>query len=880
MDNSFNFRHIYPNMRYFMGSGRFFYGKYKAMQSRFQTRHTDSKIIPDSYHVCNTTTIDSDLTLHLLEGNLPQDINGNLYICQCLGTPGAFMVGDTNLIKMNFDQERVTLKNRFMWNPVAIARLALQKTKYRFDYFGLMFLSPGLGMFSYTEGMYLLPDGRLGITSDVDRPWIVDRENLRVETALGKKDEWIPMMSGDAGDAMGKLFSGYSNSHVIYTDTETNELFLASHQAEQSDGSHQCQLMKWDGFHDLKKWTVMAEDGTQVRIMQSIHELVFTRDYIILADTAFVAGLEMLTPWKCAPLPNKVTVAYIIDRRNLSEDTDTVTAKRIEVGEACIHLIPEYENPDDVISLYMLHTPATNTAEIIKDYDRDMYGKLFSKHIVGYGTLPVLDLSSIGKHTIDMKSCKVTNTKYLTDEKYCFGPYMYTYMGRQTRKFQDQDLFVMSKGFSKDMLPKRIYEAYKDVENRRLSAEKMFDGKGLQHNNAISRIKKDEFEIVDGYVFPDKIYLYTISCLESNDNNHAGYVIAGIAHDIPENNLSSGHEYWIFKADELAKGPVCKLGNKELNNSILFHTVYISDTLEEKLNQIKPTYQIPMQEDYPRDGLHLWEDDISNTFDELIYPYYDKAVIEKREHAEKKLRELTKNRIPSPYGKEHLIEEVNIADAPTHAKKMIDEANRMFQTTGWKFESNRNGVLVESKAVSGVFESANVFVTRASGMIQAEASKFFQFMVSPKGYAIIDPVSDPDDHEKAPLEVYQWKEGCRLEAALASTNIPGLPPTDFVVLNAIDPEEMIFASKSILHDSMPGGSRYSGMDKPENGHERAINTFVIKIEPIDSQTCRVLCINYADMCGKTSAGINNFINKKAFFPPLYKRMHKALNDMK
>ena len=47
---------------------------------------------------------------------------------------------------------------------------------YRFDYFGLMYLSPGLGMFSYTEGMYLLPDGRIAVTSDVDRPWVIERE--------------------------------------------------------------------------------------------------------------------------------------------------------------------------------------------------------------------------------------------------------------------------------------------------------------------------------------------------------------------------------------------------------------------------------------------------------------------------------------------------------------------------------------------------------------------------------------------------------------------------------------------------------------------------------------------------------------------------------
>ena len=39
---------------------------------------------------------------------------------------------------------------------------------------------------------------------------------------------------------------------------------------------------------------------------------------------------------------------------------------------------------------------------------------------------------------------------------------------------------------------------------------------------------------------------------------------------------SSGHEYWLFAADALAQGPICKLGHPDLSNSTLFHTVYHS----------------------------------------------------------------------------------------------------------------------------------------------------------------------------------------------------------------------------------------------------------------------------------------------------------------
>ena len=152
---------------------------------------------------------------------------------------------------------------------------------------------------------------------------------------------------------MGNLFAGYSNSHVVYSDHQTGEVFLVNYQYKQPGGEHPVMLIRWDGNSDFERWLVLGEDGEEIEIKQSIHELIFTRDYILLADTAFVAGTEMLTPWVSAPLPSDKTVVHIVDRRELESDSKTVTARRVEVDEACIHLIAEYDNPDDKITVYM-----------------------------------------------------------------------------------------------------------------------------------------------------------------------------------------------------------------------------------------------------------------------------------------------------------------------------------------------------------------------------------------------------------------------------------------------------------------------------------------------------------------------------------------------
>ena len=464
---------------------------------------------------------------------------------------------------------------------------------------------------------------------------------------------------------------------------------------------------------------------------------------------------------------------------------------------------------------------------------------------------------------------------------YCWGPYLYTYTGRQIKPFNKQDLFIMFKGFSKDALPERIYKAYKDVENRRVNIETMVGGDGIHHNNAICRIDTEKFEIVDSYILPDKVLIYMIACIE---NGGEGYVIPSVVRDT-DHIESSGHEYWLFHANKLSEGPICKLGHRNLNNATIFHMLFIPTDVEQKLNEKEVKYHVPLREDYSKEELLKWDAPVLKGFEDLIWPYFDKVSSPSKTHkislkdVESKLRDLSIKRMKEPFGKEYLIEERVVEEPNEFAELILDEVNRMLITTGWKTEYQKKGLLVESKPISGPLAASGVLVTRANAVVKASAQATFDLLVSPEGYAVIDPVSNPEDHKTPPLEVYKWKEGCRLEAAIATTKLPMMTACDFVVLNAIDPLSRTFVSKSILHDKAPGASKYSGVVKPSLGNERALNTFALKVEPIDSNSCRVYSINYADMAGKTTAKTNNFVNTKVFFRLLYKRIDKEMRSI-
>ncbi len=838
------YRQIYPNIRYLVGARRGAYIKSKNLLACTSKRREGSGVVPKSYSVCNTATLDSKFELNVLEGALPKDINGNMYICQCLGTPGTYMVGDTNLVKITFKQGDAAIENKLMWSPVAIARAALRRTKHRFDHMGVMFMAPGLGMFSYTEGVYLLPDGRLAITSDVDRPWIVERNTLAIKSPIGKRKEWLPMMAGDAGDAMGSVFAGYSNSHVAYTDIESGEVFFVNYQYKQPKSTNPCYLLRWDGKGEFEKWAVVNEQGENIRVMQSIHELIFTRDYIILADTAFLTGAEILSPWKNAPLPNTKTVVYIVDRRHMQKSGGKLVAKRIEIDEACIHLTAEYENPNDVLSIYMLHTPATNTAEIIRSYDKDMYGRRFAEHVVGYGTLPVLDISSVGKHVVDAKNSKVITSEYIRDKRCCWGPYMYTYMGRQTRALGEQDFFVMFKGFQAEMLPKRIYNAYKDVKNRRVALKDMFVHKTVECNNSIARIDKKNFGISDMYELPDKVLLFTISCIETGGKS-GGYLLAGIARDAAEGEASGGHEYWIFKADKLSDGPICKLGHKMLNNSILFHTLYLTQRQEKELDKKIPEYAVEIREDYPLKELERYGPEVKQVFKDVIYPYFEDGDKAKKQKVEHVLAELAKRRVAVHAGNEHIILKKHVGSGKEFSQRLFEEAQRMMATTGWRMVAVTEGVLVEMRPTEGKKQMRGPHATRACGMVNIDADRLFAYIASQEGRANIACVGSGYVRKCETLKAYKGAARCRM-----------------AVTHVVDTEKKLFALKLVLR---------------QNSGAFAAIVFVIKVEPMNKSRCKVMCISHAGM--PSSGMVTGFLNTKKMYADLYSIMHKAAEDM-
>jgi hypothetical protein len=88
------------------------------------------------------------------------------------------------------------------------------------------------------------------------------------------------------------------------------------------------------------------------------------------------------------------------------------------------------------------------------------------------------------------------------------------------------------------------------------------------------------------------------------------------------------------------------LGHKALNNSTLFHAIFIPKTVAKELDQKEVTYKIPIREDYQKEELEKWDDYVLKCFEDVIWSHYDDTNLTETQQATETASQLAKHRNP------------------------------------------------------------------------------------------------------------------------------------------------------------------------------------------------------------------------------------------
>jgi carotenoid cleavage dioxygenase-like enzyme len=603
-----------------------------------------------------------NLELNIVWGELPKDLQGHIFIVAPVGsiesggipfkdgTP--ILNGDGMIYRFDFNEPgKVRVNAKIVKPPCYYADLATQTEK---QYQKYKFGNHGLGRFSICLGLRnelntaLLPmqfsgeNDRLLVCWDGGRPYEIDPETLEVVTPVGSNKEWQP----EAETPLNFVFNPVMSTAHPYFDAKKNQMFSVNFG--KSLGilgkivglKDFLYLIRWDGKGDLERWKVVLEDGSPVKLQQTMHQIAVTDKYVILMETAFLFGIGQMinNPFPKRQWLDKLlrvlltgsqspnTVIYIVSRADLNagqypaqgEPEVTVKARKLVIPREAIHLLADYENPDNQITLHMGHVCAWEGSEWTHVDDR--FAESPSEPIPPrvHGMISEeTDISYIGRYVIDGETGTMIRNQVIKDWIATWGISFFTYrVNPDTGMMPDKldNIYWTSLGLWNELLTEFLFDLTKNYDYRTVPPEDvlLFADEGVAPCLFRVNISDETIAIADCYQLPEGYMINSpqfVPCGAAEDSSTKGYIVCTVLGP-------NTKEVWIFHGENLAIGPVCKLSHPSLDFGFTIHTAWLP-----KIAKRTASYNIPVKQDY-QPLVDRKSRQIREMFDKYVYPHF------------------------------------------------------------------------------------------------------------------------------------------------------------------------------------------------------------------------------------------------------------------
>ncbi|MFB6274906.1 MAG: carotenoid oxygenase family protein, partial [Halothece sp.] len=398
-------------------------------------------------------------------------------------------------------------------------------------------------------------------------------------------------------------------------------------------------LIRWDGQNNLERWKVVLPDGSPIKIKQTIHQIGISQDYVVLMDTAFIAGLEQVIN---NPFPsnkklerllrqllekpaNPDSVIYIVRRQDLKrgqcpklgESEVEVAAQKLTIPLEAAHFLMDYENPGDKITLHIAHICAWNVAEWIHPYDVSAYqgNQLVSKRIHSMESSE-MDISRFGHYVIDAEKGELVKSQTIYESPLTWGPGLYAYLDRLPSGLPPsrlKNIYWVCFGLWPELITEYGVNLYENYKYRAVSITEVLELAKQGVPSYLLRLDTTEMKIVDYYQVPEGIAISSpqfIPRQSSQGGSTDGYLLCSVF-------KAENSEFWLFDAENLSQGPLCQLSHRDLNFGYSLHTTWLPT-----IGPREASYQIPVASDYQSLVNQQSDPMIKELFYEKIYPMF------------------------------------------------------------------------------------------------------------------------------------------------------------------------------------------------------------------------------------------------------------------
>jgi carotenoid cleavage dioxygenase-like enzyme len=553
-----------------------------------------SRIMPTSMLSSGAEDLDGhrrELELNVLDGALPADIHGHLFIAGSIASLGrpAF-TGEGTLYRFDLEPDRIRLTQNIMRPPCHYADRAAANfgELMQFRDIGLSRISPLLGIRTVLSNSPIPLRDRMIVTTDAGRPWEFDPVTLELVTPIGKADEWL-----------GSIPVPWAFPLVLSTahpaeDEATGELFTVNFSNPAPGGrpgfSH---LVRWTG-RALEHFTLIDRDGEAIQIHQCVHQIQVTRNWVLIQDSAFVVEMRQLAldvlgqVLPVEPLrellgasmmrtQRPMTVIHAIRRSDLRPraggfaDLPTpVLAHRIELEGESVHFYADFEDDGEHVRLIVPHTPTLDVSEWIHEGEDLLSGGEAGIEVAGMQIPCALARGRLGIHKVHVPSGEVESR--FVEGRETWGLALGTYARRGPEK-PIEVVYYNTSGFAPELVPSRLLSAYAPRVD--IGALPLADGEPprlLEIDTTTGAMRS--------YTAPNGWSLLSPNFIPRRGGpRHArdGYiaVLAHASETVPRTLGSTGEELWLFDANDITRGPVVRLGHSELDFAFTIHGSWV-----------------------------------------------------------------------------------------------------------------------------------------------------------------------------------------------------------------------------------------------------------------------------------------------------------------
>jgi hypothetical protein len=397
-------------------------------------------------------------------------------------------------------------------------------------------------------------------------------------------------------------------------------------------------LIRWNGGAELERWRLVLPNGKPVRIEQTIHQIGVTQDYVVIMDTAFVTGFEQILN---NPFPKNKRLetllrnllespaspesrVYLVRRQDLvngqhpAHDSKVVdvVAQPVVIPLEAAHFLVDYDNPNGNVTLHVAHICAMQVAEWLRKNDVSAYDlQTVPAYLFGMEHDEV-DIGRMGRYVIHAETGAIVSSQVITDLTCTWAVDLYTYpdlssMGSPPRQLHN--IYWGSFGLWKQLMTSYIFDLYRDYKYRLVPVEQLLQFAATGKPACLFRLETKTMSIADHYEFPCGCMSLSPQFIprQNSQNETDGYLICTAC-------FAERNELWIFDANHLAQGPLCRLHHPDLQFGFTLHTTWLPTIRSQRSH-----YLIPVEEDYKTLVQDYGSEAISELFKTEIYPHFN-----------------------------------------------------------------------------------------------------------------------------------------------------------------------------------------------------------------------------------------------------------------